>query len=188
MSLCKDIEFIKDTPSDELVQYHLKVVFRTYQATFGEVCTGCATKISGYIKRLKTVDIKKVMEKTKSNFTLKTGKLIVFKGQSKGYSNANLTDEVAIKFLKGNENRKALFAKLPENIDALLSDDADEAGATKSLKDYTATELRELYPNAKGRSKDDLIASIEALIKEAVINDDADEAGATTSKTSDEEE
>lgn len=153
-----DLKFIQETPSDELYKYHLKDVFKVYHDLFGEVCTGCPTKIAGYIKRIKNYKKTKVMSK-KSKFILKKGSQIIQKGSSKSYSNANLTDELAIEFLKKNPNRKVLFAKLPENVDELIASE-DE----KVLKDYKVSELRVLYPDAKGRTKAELIASIEESI------------------------
>jgi len=192
MSLYKNIEFIKETSSDELFKKHLKIVFKTHYEVFGEVCSGCPTKIAGYIKKLKNFKISELMKKTESNFQLKKGKLIIFSGQSNGYSNANLTDEVAIKFLKGKPNRKALFAKLPENVDELINVDETKTEDTgvKKLSDYKVAELRELYPEAKGRSKDDLIASIQESINAAALNDETktEDTGEADSKNSDEEE
>ena len=71
-----DLEFIKKTPSDELYKKHLKVVFSTYYQLFGEVCTGCPTKIAGYIKRIKNYKKSDIMStEKKSNFKLKVAKI-----------------------------------------------------------------------------------------------------------------
>jgi len=103
----------------------LKHIFRLYPLIFGEVCTGCPSKIPGYISKLKNFNSKK-MESTKSNFQLKKGTIIPVFGTSKSYSNQNLTDEVALEFLKGNLNRRKLFVKVPDNLDELLGGDVEK--------------------------------------------------------------
>lgn len=170
--MSKDLQFIKDTASDEIERDHLKLVFKLHFEIFGETCQGCPSKIAGYIKKLKNYNPETDMKKSESVFILKTGKQIVISGQSQAYSNANLTDEIAIAFIKGNINRKALFAKLPENLEAVLNGEvADE----KALTDYTMAELKALYPEVKGRSKADVIFNIEESIKAAVLNDEVEE-------------
>ena len=151
-SLNEDIRFIKDTPSDDLYNNHLKLVFTTYQKLFGEVCTGCPTRIAGYINRIKKQNTDKVMEKSTSNFLLKKGGLIVIRGTSKAYSNANLTDEIAIDFIKKNPNRKALFIKLPKNLEDLLNGSGTDGSKDNSDKE-TVAQLKK-----KGREELNAIA------------------------------
>ena len=117
--LKESLEFIKKTSSVELQEKHLKTVFDTYHKVFGEVCTGCPAKIAGYISRLKKTNNYIIMKKP-SNFKLKKGTIIPIPGTSKVYSNANLTDKVALEFLKENPNRKELFIEVPENLDELF--------------------------------------------------------------------
>ena len=176
------VKFIKETPSDELYKHHLKVVFETYYKLFGEVCTGCPTKISGYIKRIKNFKKTETMSQTKkSNFVLRGMSLIIVPGTSKAYSNASLTDEIAIAFIKKNPNRKALFSKVPDNLDELLSDNQDDSqkgsdsGNEKALKDHTVAELKALYPEAKGRTKSALLEDIQSIINEAAVKAEAEE-------------
>lgn len=64
------------------------------------------------------------------NFKLKTGSILPVPGSSKVYTNENLTDEVALKFIKKNPNRKQLFAVLPKNLDELLSGKEKASEAT----------------------------------------------------------
>ncbi|MEE4246326.1 MAG: hypothetical protein V2I33_13035 [Kangiellaceae bacterium] len=177
-----NIELIQNTPSDELVKKHLKVVFDTYYQLFGEVCTGCPTKIAGYIQRIKNLKNKKVMAKDKRNFNLKKGTIIPIPGTSKVYSDANLTDDIAIQLLKANPNRRVLFSKLPENLEDLLSENDDTV-----LSELKVSELRERYPEAKGKNKSELIKSIEDIIasKQANADSEEDEEGV---QSSDEEE
>lgn len=137
------LRFVQETPSDELMKKHLKVVFQVYQKQFGEVCTGCPTKIAGYINRIKNLNHSK-MEKSKSNYKLKKGAIIPIPGTSDAYSNENLTDEVALKFLSKNPNRKKLFTQLPDNIDALLGGNKSDKGDATHVKvgdrEYTVEE------------------------------------------------
>ncbi|GLB47754.1 hypothetical protein [Neptunitalea lumnitzerae] len=167
------VTFIQQTTSEVLVKQHLKLVFETYQSLFGEVCTNCPAKISGYIKRIKKHGRKNagIGQTLTCSFLLKERSIIMKPGSNEVYSNANLTDEVAIAFLRKNPNRKVLFSKLPNHLETLLKEKKDNDPRTKDdlvLEDYTMTELRALFPEAKGRSKKDLIASI-ALLQDSYI-------------------
>lgn len=162
-----NLELIKNTSSDVLYKNHLKEVFETYYKLFGEVCTGCPNKISGYINRIKNYKKPSIMsddKKQKSEFQLKKGTIIPVRGTSKAYSSANITDEIALKLLRDNPNRKPLFSKLPENIDDLLETKEVPEGE-KTLKQHTVKELKALYPDAEGKNKTELIANIEESLK-----------------------
>ncbi|GLB53055.1 hypothetical protein NBRC110019_20950 [Neptunitalea chrysea] len=166
------IEFIQNTASEVLVKQHLKLVFDTYYQLFGEVCTGCPVKVAGYIRRIKNYTKEETMteETHTTNFVLKDRSIIVKPGSNEAYSNANLTDEVAIAFLKKNPNRKVLFSKLPKDIETLLKDTTTvQEDKEITLEDYTMTELRTMFPEAKGRSKKDLITSIETMKESYVV-------------------
>lgn len=126
----QQLQQLKKLSSEEIVKGcdetgtpFLKILFEVYQYYFREVCTTCPAKIAGYIRQIKNLNPNKM---EKSNFILKKQAIIVIPGTSEAYSNANLTDEVAIKFLKENSNRKSLFVQLPENLDQLLSDEQVE--------------------------------------------------------------
>lgn len=99
-----------------------------------------------------------------SQFTLKKNKMIVVHGHEP-LTNANITDEKALKLLKKYPGHIVSFEKLPSNIDELLgketsgkkieiSYDADEqsmidAKVMETLKSKTVGELREMansYP------------------------------------------
>jgi hypothetical protein len=108
-NLNERVRFVSETPADELVRKHLTEVFDLYQELFGEVCTGCPTKIAGYINRIKKLKKSKVM-KDDRNFKLKTGSILPVPGSSKVYTNENLTDEIALKFIKKNPNLDELLS------------------------------------------------------------------------------
>lgn len=181
-----EVTFIQNTASDELIKHHLKLVFTTYHRLYGEVCTGCPAKITGYIKRIKNYQKTERMSSiTNSGFALKDRSVIVMPGSNKAYSNANITDEVAIAFLKKNPNRKVLFSKVPHNLEQLMNPagpkttekEITENRQEIKLEDYTVAELRALFPEAKGRSKQALIASIQELQdsytdEETILNDE----------------
>ncbi|WP_228853244.1 hypothetical protein [Aegicerativicinus sediminis] len=176
-----DVEFIKKTSSDVLVKNHLKLVFDTYYNLFGEVCTSCTSKIGGYINRIKNYNQTAMAKTKKSEFVLKAGSQIVVRGRAESYSNANLTDEIALKYIKANPNRKVLFAKLPKNIDELLAPD--------DLSELTVKELKAKYPDASGKTKAELIENIKETISAKQASADAEETDENGSgKASDEEE
>ena len=100
----------------------LKHIFQLHFKIFGETCSNCPGKISGYIQKLKNFNPNKKMETTSKLFQLKEGVIIPVAGTSDAYSNANLTDEIALKLLSENPNRKILFEKLPDNLDELIAE------------------------------------------------------------------
>lgn len=162
----------------------LKILFEVHQALFHETCTTCPAKIAGYIHRIKNFKIEQMSQK--SNFQLHTGAVIIFAGTSESYSNANLTDEVAIRFIKLNENRKSLFSKLPENIDELLSEERPfiERKQNDILPLIPQLELNEaeIYltqENAKSKPREKVIDALNlriAELKPADINKSDDDA------------
>ena len=103
---------------------YLKHVFDLYFKIYGEVCSNCPSKISGYIQKLKSLkNITMQNENIKeSQFELHDDVMIPVPGTSDAYSQHNMTDEIAIKLLSQNPNRKSLFRKLPENVDSLVEE------------------------------------------------------------------
>lgn len=94
----------------------LSYVFELHYKIFGETCSNCPNKISGYIQKLKQLNTQTIVEtKKKNTFVLQTGTIIPVPGTSESYSNANLTDEKAVQLLAENKNRKALFLTLPKD-------------------------------------------------------------------------
>jgi hypothetical protein len=100
----------------------LRHIFELHYKIFGETCSSCPGKITGYIQKLKNYNTKIKMENTKSEFKLNEGVIIPVAGTSDAYSNHNLTDEIAVQLLAQNANRKALFSKIPENVDTLIEE------------------------------------------------------------------
>lgn len=100
----------------------LRYIFELHYKIFGETCSSCPGKITGYIQKLKNFNTKIKMENTKSEFQLNVGVIIPVAGTSDAYSNHNLTDELAVQLLAQNPNRKVLFSKIPENVDQLIEE------------------------------------------------------------------
>lgn len=104
----------------------LKIVFKLHFKLFGETCSTCPNKIPGYIKKIKSLNPQnsKIMaqEKTTTVFRLQDRVTIPVAGTSLSYSQHNLTDEIAVELIAKNPNRKALFVKLPDNIDELIAE------------------------------------------------------------------
>lgn len=74
-------------------------------------CSDCYR--DAYMEILIYLKRNKAMPK-KSDFVLKPGAIITFFGEPKCYSNANITDEAALRFLAMNPSNEKLFEHLPE--------------------------------------------------------------------------
>lgn len=74
-------------------------------------CSDCYR--DAYMEILIYLKRNKAMPK-KSDFVLKPGAIITFFGEPKCYSNANITDEAALRFLALNPANEKLFEHLPE--------------------------------------------------------------------------
>lgn len=113
------------------------------------------------------------MEKSKSNYRLKKGAIIPIPGTSDAYSNENLTDEVALKFLSKNPNRKKLFTLLPDNIDELLTGKVDKVEAThvkvgdlEMTVDQGVSVLSQIGVNTKASTVDGVQRRFDSLKEE----------------------
>jgi len=108
-----------------------------YRDAYMEIC----------IKLKKT----KAMPK-KSDFVLKAGAIITFFGEAKCYSNANLTDEAALRFLALNPNNEKLFESLPSDWQTRLpkSDEVPE-----EVEDKDAIIARLTQENEKLRKENE---------------------------------
>lgn len=90
----------------------------------------------------------------KSDFVLKAGAIITFFGEAKCYSNANLTDEAALRFLALNPNNEKLFESLPADWQSRLpkSDEAPE-----EVKDKDAVIARLTQENEQLRKENEAL-------------------------------
>ncbi|WP_353166442.1 hypothetical protein [Empedobacter brevis] len=197
----KNLEELQALSSEEILKGRdsnntpfLKILFEVHQALFQETCTTCPAKIAGYIHRIKNFKIEQMSQK--SNFTLHTGAVIIFAGTSESYSNANLTDEIAIRFIRLNENRKSLFSKLPENIDELLSDEQVEKPFIERKQndilplipqlELNEAEIYLTQENAKSKPREKVIDSLNLRISELKPADLSDENILNTDENEDE--
>ncbi len=132
IDILKEIQSLDDNTilkgKDHQGVSYLKHIFQLHELLFGETCTGCASKIPSYIKRIKSYQMKKKEQKV-SEFVLKSKVTIPVFGTSEVYTTHNITDEIALELIKANPNRKSLFIKLPSNLDELiLSQDSKPKG------------------------------------------------------------
>ena len=147
--------------SDSRGNRYLGQMLALYTETFGEPCTGCPKKYPIYLKRLKQFQMKK--EKKEGLFQLEKAVTIPIFGTSEVYSDENITDEAALKILSRNPNAINLFKKKPENWEELVEaykKGETEINSLEDLKELKVTAIRVLFPEAKGRSKEELIADI----------------------------
>lgn len=78
----------------------------------------------------------------KSDFQLKAGAVIMFFGDSKAYTNANLTNEVALRYISLNRDNEKMFSFLPSDLNERLekfsklgtNDNADKDDASADAK------------------------------------------------------
>ena len=106
--------------SDEMLQGYVIKNYREHVNP--DICSGCGgKKIEEYFLTLKSMFMKGVIE---SDFKFKDNGVVLpleF-GSSILLSNANITNELAIEYLKINPNRIHLFEKYPENWKELIGD------------------------------------------------------------------
>lgn len=100
-----------------------------YFALFGKEITnkGCSNcyrdafiEISVKLKKTKAMP-------KKSEFVLKPGAIITFFGEPKCYTNANMTDEAALRFLSQNPLNECLFEKLPADWKERVSNPVNQS-------------------------------------------------------------
>lgn len=104
--------------SVKLIKELADLYFLTFNERMKLGCGACYNK--AYIRLKQELKMENV-KKEEQNFVLKVSSIREFNG-SISYNNDNLTDEVAIAYLKKNINRLKQFSKVPENLEELLSD------------------------------------------------------------------
>lgn len=84
--------------------------------------TGCSSCYrDAYIEICTKFKREKKMVKT-TDFQLKAGAVLTFFGSPIAYTNSNLTDEVALRYLALNPNNMRMFSHLPSNWEARLAE------------------------------------------------------------------
>ncbi len=134
-------------------------LLRHYSIRIGRGCMSCPKYFKGYINELRNNKMT-----TKSQFKLKGDTVIRIWGTTDFYSNANLTDEAVYRILGRTPSLISCFDNPPKNWKEMV--EAYKIGEVKAptpadLEELTVPQIRALFPTAKGRSKADLIASVE---------------------------
>lgn len=165
-------------------------------------CSDCYR--DAYMEILIYLKRNKAMPK-KSDFVLKAGAIITFFGEPKCYSNANITDEAAIRFLALNPSNEKLFEKLPEGwrsrlpkSDASEAEDKDAVIVRLTKENELLTKENELLrsensalkasaPRKKGKKKlePDPAPAVEASADEPPTETAPEEAAVETAETPD---
>lgn len=137
MILDKSIKEIKG--SVKLIKELADLYYNTFNERMTLGCSACYEK--AYYRLTQKLNIlrdnKEVKEK---DFVLKVDSIREF-GSSKTYTNYDLTNEVAISYIKTNINRLKQFSKYPENIEELLN---------PSIKKEASKEVKN-EPKKRGR-------------------------------------
>lgn len=160
-------------------------------------CSDCYR--DAYMEILIYLKRNKAMPK-KSDFVLKPGAIITFFGEPKCYSNANITDEAALRFLAMNPSNEKLFEHLPEGWKSRLpkSDtpevedkDAVIARLTKENEQLRKEneDLKSSAPRKKGKKKSEPeptpVPAAEASADEPPTETAPEEAAVETAETPD---
>lgn len=148
--------------SDANGNRYLGQLLKHYADIFGQSCFSCPKKFPVYLQKLRNHQMKN-SDKLKSFFKLRADVILPIFGTSEVYSNENLTDEAALKVLSRNKNAAHLFTELPKKWEELV--DAYKKGMTDiktidELSGLSFSQIKILFPDAKGRSKEDLINDI----------------------------
>lgn len=106
-----------------------------YQKTLG-TCGNCLADAMIAVRKFPR---EKLIEIMNCKFKLKSGALLIdVTGRLPEATSANLTDEIALAYLRDNIKRADMFEQLPENIEELLenqSDEAEQNGVSNGEKD-----------------------------------------------------
>ena len=99
-----------------------------YFALFNKTLGGCGSCLADAMAEIYLYSRKNVENIMKCNFELKSGVLLADpKNKLPMATASNLTDEIAVAYLAENPARKALFEKMPENVDELIAAKASPA-------------------------------------------------------------
>lgn len=162
-------------------------------------CSDCYR--DAYIEiKLKLKNIKEMPKK--SEFVLKPGAIITFFGESQCYSNANITDEAALRFLSLNPRNESLFEALPADWRSLLSRIDNDTDVDTEDKDAIIARLTEeneqlrkeneslksSLSRKKSKKKPESKTSSESTTAEKSVEPDTEEDFSTESVETDNDE
>lgn len=135
---------------------------KMYYELFGKEITnrGCSDCYrDAYLEIMVKLRKEKAMPK-KSDYKLKAGAVIQFFGESRAYTSANLTNEVAERYLSLNPGNANMFAELPDDWKSRVANFANRsADASASAPSMTQEEAMEII-----NSKNEQIASLETEV------------------------
>lgn len=100
-------------------------------AVFNKSVSGCGNCLADAFVLLYKFPEEKMNQIENCKFKLRSGALLMDASNKLPMATAaNLTDELAIAYLRDNINRKCMFAILPDNLDELLADKNEKAKGT----------------------------------------------------------
>lgn len=111
------------------------IAFYAYLFNEPSACTSCPSKLKEYWQKLHQNGLQileqkqmKTQEKPHSKFRIKEGIsfLQVSFGSSKVFNNDNITNELALEYLKENPRRIINFSKYPENWEEMQVEETQE--------------------------------------------------------------
>lgn len=142
---------------------------KVYYTLFGHEITnkGCSDCYRDAYMEIKIKLTKDKAMPKKSDYKLKAGAVISFFGHSRAYTSANLTNEIAEKYLAMNPNNANLFAELPDDWKARVAAYAERnAGTNAQTPRMTEEEALEIIASkdAQIAEKDSLIAELQSQI------------------------
>ena len=120
-----------------------------YQRTLG-TCGNCLADSLIAIRKYPRAKLEQIMN---CKFKLKSGVLLIdATGRLPEATAANLTDEIAIAYLRDNIKRADMFEELPENLDELLAEEekAESDGGVSNGSDDTKGEESKGSEEGKG--------------------------------------
>lgn len=161
------------------------LLLQYYSDVFGEkdLCSSCQAKMKKYYERLKNKLNQKNKKMSQFLFKKDVGAMQMSFGSGQFISNDNMTDELAIEYLKINPNRNTMFSKKPENWEELIGEEQEtektpeqlRADKVNQLKNLNAPELAQACEDA-GINPDDY--KNKGLRAEAIVAKEEAEAAA----------
>ena len=119
------------------------VVRDLYFALYNKPLSGCSSCLSDALILILNSE-KRMKQINACRFKLKTGVLLQdSKGILPDATVANLTDEIAIAYLRDNANRRAMFEVVPDDLDALLAQAPEKVAEQDEKKPATGDEKPE---------------------------------------------
>lgn len=146
----EELTNIVNYSAEEVTTHKAEVAsFYAYLFKDRDVCVSCMSKIKQYHNKLKEHGLnllKQITMSKESNFRLREeiGSLQMDFGSSEYFNNSNITDEIALKYLRINPNRIANFESYPANWRELI-----EETDTETKQKQTQKQNNKLNPKSR---------------------------------------